>query len=177
MKMNKIILGMSLALGMVSMGHAATTLAKGNGSVTFTGSVIDAACSIEPESVDQTVNLGMVSKVALKDKGSSVPQNFEIQLSNCDLEGAKKTVSATFTGTSGATTGMLGMTGTAKGASIALTDGAGKLIKLGEATTTQALQTGTNSLQFSAYLQGDGASDGIIPGDFKSVANFTLTYQ
>ena len=177
MKMNKIVLGMSLALGMVSVGHTATTLAKGNGAITFTGSIIDAPCSIEPESVDQTVDLGLVSKAALKDKGSSTPQSFEIQLSNCDLDGASKSVSATFTGTSGATDGMLGMTGTAKGASIALTDGGGKLMKLGQATTTQALANGTNTLRFSTYLQGDGVSGGITPGDFKSVANFTLTYQ
>lgn len=177
MKMNKIVLAMSLALGMASFAHAAPPVDQGHGSITFTGSIIDAPCSIDPESIDQTVSLGQVSNVALEDKGSSTPQNFEIRLTGCNLEGADKSVSAKFTGAAGATEGMLGMTGTAKGASIAMTDGSGKLIKLGQATVAQALQNGNNNLQFSAYLQGDGASEGITPGDFKSVTNFTLDYQ
>ncbi|WP_455812648.1 fimbrial protein [Pseudomonas graminis] len=175
--MNKIVLAMSLALGMASFAHAAPAVDQGHGSITFTGSIIEAPCSIAPESVDQTVSLGQVSNVALENKGSSTPQSFEILLSGCDLTKGEKSVSATFTGSAGTTDGMLGMTGTAKGASIAMTDGSGKLIKLGEATSAKALQDGNNKLQFAAYLQGDGASEGITPGDFKSVTNFTLYYQ
>lgn len=37
---------------------------QGHGTVTFTGSIIDAPCSIAPESIDQTVNLGQISNVA-----------------------------------------------------------------------------------------------------------------
>ncbi|MEZ2831042.1 fimbrial protein [Serratia liquefaciens] len=175
MKLNKIVLGLSLVLGAASFANAAD---QGHGTVTFTGSIIDAPCSIDPNTIDQTVDLGQVSNVALLDKGTSAPKYFEIRLENCSLtEGKANTVTATFNGATGGTEGMLGMTGTASGASIAMTDMSGKLIKLGEATTAQEVTVGNNTLGFTAYLQGDGASAGVTPGDFKSVANFTLAYQ
>lgn len=177
MKLNKVLLSLSLALGCVSFVHAADD--QGHGTVTFVGAITESPCSIDPETVDQTVNLGQISSTALKaneNTGTSDPQNFEIKLLNCDVS-TLKTVSATFTGAEGGTPGMLGMTGTAKGASIAMTDGSGKLLKLGEATSPQALGNGSNSMLFSAYLQGDGVDTEIEPGNFKSITNFTLAYQ
>lgn len=180
MKLNKLAIGMALAMGITSFAHAADPVALGSGTVSFTGSIVESPCSIDPESVDQTVNLGQISNTALSansNKGTSTPKNFNIKLEKCNIGDKGKAVTATFTGAKGDTAGMLGMTGTAKGASIAMTDGSGKVLELGKATTAQSLQNGNNTLSFSAYLQGDGASDGIVPGDFKSVANFTLAYQ
>ncbi|MGP2706398.1 fimbrial protein, partial [Serratia marcescens] len=62
-------------------------------------------------------------------------------------------------------------------ASIAITDTASNPIKLGTATAPQNLGTGTNTLRFAAYLQGDGASATVVPGDFTAVADFKLAYQ
>jgi type 1 fimbria pilin len=175
MKLNKIVMALALAGSMVSFAHAAD---QGHGTVTFTGSIIDAPCSIDPDSVDQTVKLGEISNVALNangNTGTSIPQDFQIKLENCDTT-TSKTVTATFTGAEGATANHLGITGTASGASIALTDGSGKPIVLGQATDPHMLQDGNNTLVFSAYLQGDGASD-VVPGDFTAIADFTLAYQ
>ncbi|ATM76053.1 MULTISPECIES: fimbrial protein [Serratia] len=183
MKLNKTVLCVSLALGIASYAHAADPTPvkdQGHGTVTFTGSIIDAPCSIDPDTIDQTVKLGQISNVALAEngnKGTSTPKNFEIRLEKCNIGDKGKSVTATFTGAPGGTDGLLGMTGSAKGASIAMVDGSGKIIKLNEAITAQALQNGNNTLLFSAYLQGDGASASIVPGDFKSTANFTLDYQ
>ncbi|MCR1574222.1 fimbrial protein [Klebsiella aerogenes] len=180
MKMNKIMIAV-VAFGMVGMANAAPTDA-GHGTVKFEGSIIDAPCSITPDTVDQTVNLGQISNVALKDGGKSSPKNFYIKLENCDVSTAKN-VTATFTGANSAgNPDLLGITGTARGASIAITDGAGSLIKLGSSTKPQGIQDINNTLAFSAYLQGDMAADGttgaeIVPGEFSSIANFTLAYQ
>ncbi|MGL4958399.1 MAG: fimbrial protein, partial [Plesiomonas sp.] len=65
--------------------------------------------------------------------------------------------------------------GTARGAGIALTSGDGELISLGEATEPQQLQDGSNTLLFSAYLQGIDST--IVPGDFSAVTDFTLAYN
>lgn len=181
MNLNKTMLAAVVLLGISSVAHAAIK-DQGHGTVTFTGSIIDAPCSITPETVDQTVDLGQVSNVALKDGGKSTPRNFSIDLENCELitegEGKNNTVSLTFTGMeSAANNGLLGITGTAQGASIAITDGAGQVIKLGKPTKAQELQNGNNTLSFAAYLQGDGASSAVVPGDFQSVADFTLAYQ
>lgn len=175
MNANKIALAIAVLSG-IAMGSANAT-DQGHGTVTFTGSIIDAPCSITPDSVDQTVKLGEVSNVALKDGGTSSPQPFNIKLEQCDIS-TLKTVQATFTGA--ASTGnpdLLGITGTAKGASIAITNGSGEVITLGTASPAQKLQNGNNTLAFSAYLQGDGASATITPGSFQSVADFTLSYQ
>ncbi|MEN4243655.1 fimbrial protein [Serratia marcescens] len=180
MKLNKIMLAAVMALGVSSLAHAAD---QGHGKVTFSGSIIDAPCSIAPESIDQTVELGAISNVALKNGGKSTPRNFQIKLENCELTtttpGKNNTVALTFTGaTSAADSNLLGITGTAKGAGVAITDGSGTDIKLGQATNAQTLQNGANTLSFAAYLQGAKASDAVItPGEFQSVADFTLAYQ
>ncbi|HIE1062977.1 TPA: fimbrial protein [Serratia marcescens] len=181
MKLNKIMMAAVLAFGVTSVAHAAVK-DQGHGTVTFTGSIIDAPCSIAPESVDQTVNLGQVSNVALKDGGKSMPKNFQIKLENCEVistaPGKNNGVSLTFTGMENAGADGLGITGTAKGAGIAITDGSGDAIKLGQATKVQELQNGNNTLSFAAYLQGSKASGAVIvPGEFQSVADFTLAYQ
>ncbi len=51
-----------------------------------------------------------------------------------------------------------------------------KEVELGTATDGQGLNDGDNSLKFAAYLQGSSASSAVVPGDFTSVANFTLAY-
>lgn len=174
MKLTKLVLAMGM--GAVLMSGAANAADAGHGTINFKGSIIDAPCSIGGDSVDQTVDLGQVSNAALANSGTSTPKNFQITLENCALT-TEKSVSFTFTGAAAAANpDHLGITGTASGASIALTDGAGTPIKLGSASAAQNLSNGANHLLFSAYLQGDGAS-AVVPGDFASVADFTLAYE
>ena len=182
MKLNKIMIAAAMAFGVSSAAHAADA---GHGKITFNGSIVDAPCSITPESVDQTVELGQISNVALKDGGKSNPRPFSIELENCSFEASpegvlqKNKVAVTFTGMeSSAVDGLLGITGTAQGAGVAITDGAGDVIALGQPTKDQALQEGRNTLSFSAYLQGAAKSGtDIVPGDFQAVADFTLAYN
>ncbi|AYO39790.1 fimbrial protein [Serratia sp. P2ACOL2] len=179
MKLNKIMMAAVVAFGMSSMAHAD----EGHGKVNFTGSIVDAPCSITPETVDQTVNLGQVSNVALKDGGRSTPKNFQIDLENCTVE-TGKTVQVTFTGAKAQETNknLLAITGSASGAGIAMTDTSGALVELGKAGTAQMVQNGNNTLQFSAYMQGltaageGGTAIDVVPGDFAAVTDFTLTY-
>lgn len=176
MNTKKIVLSLAL-VSSIGMGVAnAAVKDQGHGTVTFTGSIIDAPCSITPESSDQTVKLGQISNLALQNGGKSVPETFTIDLTQCDTS-TKKTVSTTFAGTeSTAQPGLLALMGSAKGASIAITTATGELVELGKASPAQPILNGDNSLVFAAYLQGDGASATIVPGSFQSVANFTLDY-
>ncbi|MBH3000358.1 fimbrial protein [Serratia marcescens] len=171
MKLNKIMLAAAVAFGLSSTAYAD----QGHGKVTFTGAIIDAPCSISPESIDQTVEMGQISKVALQNGGKSTPRNFSIDLENCSFEAGNNKVTATFTGME-SESGLLGIHGSASGAGIAITDGAGTVIELGQPTKEQELQAGNNTLSFAAYVQGEAASD-IIEGDFQAVADFTLAYN
>ncbi|WP_421105892.1 fimbrial protein [Serratia marcescens] len=174
MKLNKIMMAAVMAFGMSSVAaHAAN---QGQGTVNFSGSIIDAPCSISPESVDQTVELGQVSNALLKKGGKSTPKAFTINLEHCELEKGKNNVSVTFSGVE-STDGMLSISGEASGASVAIADAGGKLIKLGEASPLVGVNEGNTALRFTAYLQGDGASAAVVPGDFTAVADFTLAYQ
>lgn len=177
MKFNKIMLGAAVILGMSSLAHAAD---QGKGKVTFYGSIIDAPCSIiTGENGSQDVELGQISKKVLLGGGKSTPVNFNIALENCTFgtPAENNKVQVTFTGMeSAAQNGLLGIAGTAKGASVAITSADGQLIKLGEPTRAQTLQDGPNTLSFAAYLQGDG-DDKLVEGSFQTVADFTLAYN
>lgn len=158
--------------------HATAAVNQGSGTVTFTGSIVAAPCSIAPGNMDQTVDLGSVANKALEKGGKSSPAAFDIKLQGCDVTSLNnKTVTTTFTGTPAAgNPDHLGLTGTASGASIVLSQG-GADLKLGQPSTAFKLSNNNTSLSFAAFLQGDGGSASIVSGDFKSVANFTLAYQ
>lgn len=182
MFIRKTMLAAVVAIGSMSLAHAAD---QGHGKITFKGSINDAPCSISADTVDQTVELGTVSNKVLKGGGKSKTQDFQLKLEGCDLTDAtKKEVTATFSGSASAgNSALLGITGSASGASIAITDGSGTLIDLGTASKVRKLMDGDNTMQFAAYLQGDvklvGENDTavITPGEFTSVADFTLAYQ
>lgn len=173
MKLNKTMMALVMAMGVSSFAQAD----QGHGKVTFTGSIIDAPCSISPDSVDQTIDMGQISNAALLNGGKSTPRDFTIDLENCVFTGdtAKNKVTVTFSGASTAS-GLLGITGSASGAGIALThQGETDKIKLGTPTTAQTLQNGNNTLKFAAYVQGD--AEKIVEGDFTAVTDFTLAYN
>ena len=187
MKFNKIASAVILSMGMVAFGANAADPDQGSGSVTFTGSIIDAPCSINPESVDQTVELGQVASAALKNSGKSTPKFFDIKLENCSLDTEKdndgnpvsaNTVSIIFGGPeANDAKDLLAISGDGKGAGVAIEDMTGKRVTLGEKTGTQSLVAGDNTLQLTAYLMGLGDDDAIEAGAFQAVSNFTMSYQ
>ncbi|AZE84944.1 PapA [Pseudomonas orientalis] len=168
-KMKTVLLSVGLLAG--SMAHAA------DGTVTFIGSVHSGACSIKPDSVDQTVRLGAIAKHQLQAGGKSEARRVLIELEGCDLAGlTDNTVTTTFTGApSTVVPGAIGTVGGAGNLGIMMTHG-GDLVKLGVPTNPQVISVGDNTLEFGAYVQGAATGD-IIPGDFSAVTNFTLAYQ
>ncbi|WP_237385361.1 fimbrial protein [Xenorhabdus sp. Sc-CR9] len=183
MKLNKlaIVLGFGVAL----TAGAANAVNQGSGTVKFTGSIIDAPCSIKNNNVE--VNLGQISSHILKDGGRSESHFFKIELENC-TDQTKNGLQTTFTGRNNGVSpqDLLGIEGTAKGAAIAITNAAGKLIRLGTKSDVMSLSEGNNDLHFAAYLQGINAPDSadkdsegknlVVPGNFTAIANFSLNY-
>jgi len=178
MKLNKL----ALLLATMTLGAAssASFAANDGGEITFKGSIIEAPCSITAESANQTVQMDKITKSALKDGGKSAPKTFQIRLTECDLTDAKKNVTATFSGqTSVPQPDLLAFSsGAASGASLAIADSHGNLIKANTPSPASKLIYTENVLQFQAYLQGDGQTGGtVVPGDFTTSATFTLNYQ
>ncbi len=180
----------SLAGAIMAVALAATSAVsfaqdQGHGVITFKGAIIDAPCSIAQDSAYQTVKMDEISNVSLKNGGKSSPKTFKIELRGCEL-GALKSATATFTGSPSSNPDLLAIKGSAQGASLAIANHTGELIKLGDASPAQTLSNGDTYLEFKAYLQGDmvaapggGAATAaqIVPGDFETFANFTLAYQ
>ncbi|KOC89282.1 fimbrial protein [Winslowiella iniecta] len=174
MELKKIAAIAMLAMGVSGVANAAD---QGSGKITFTGSIVNAPCSIAPNQDKQEIPLGQVSNTLLAGGGEQKAEPFSIELLNCDAA-TKHTVTTTFTGKAGVD-GRLGITGEASGASILLRDASGKKIELGTATDAQTLNAGDNTLQFSAALKGDGTEDAPVAigtGAFTAVTNFTLAY-
>ncbi|RSM23111.1 fimbria A protein [Aeromonas salmonicida] len=183
MKMNNIALAtvMAMGLGMASFANAAD---QGSGKVTFTGSIIDAPCSIAPGYDDQTVSLGAVSNVLLANGGAndgmSTPVSFDIELQDCVIAtpGTKDKVQVTFTGAASSfDADSLGLIGSAEGAYILMTQADSAKIKLNTPTSAQTVVNGNNTLTFGAALKGGGAGATIVPGSFQVPTNFVLAYQ
>jgi type 1 fimbria pilin len=181
MKLSKVALAMGLGMALVSgFANAAASSntaagAAGHGTVHFKGEIIDAPCSISPDSADQTVDLGQVSNSSLKNKGKSSPVAFNIKLQNCDIS-TYKTVTATWSGTADTNNADIwGITGTASGAGIVLNDASMKPIVLGAETAATTLTANDTTIAMSAYLQGDGQT--VVPGAFTGAADFVLAYQ
>lgn len=180
MKLNRIALATLMAIGVATAANAAD---QGSGKVTFVGSIIDAPCSIAPESLDQTVQMGAISNVALADGGASAPVAFSIELTDCAVPtaGVKDTVTVTFTGTEStypAGAGSLGLLGSASGAFIELATADSTRVELNTATAARQIADGANAtLSFTAKLKGAGTGIDVVPGSFQVPANFVLAYQ
>lgn len=192
--MFKTIITSSLvaAFGLVSM--ATHAVEQGHGKVTFKGEIVDAPCSIAPESVDQTVYLGQISNAALFATGESTPKPFSIELEDCAFTpgtaGQNPSVSITFSGSTvvldplNTALGVTGFGGDPLAGNVGIIISSAQnneAIKYGTAHNVNSiLQPGYNTLNFSAYLKTAAAVNTVadIPlGEFQGVTNFTLAYQ
>ncbi|EMN4127830.1 MULTISPECIES: fimbrial protein [Providencia] len=169
-----------LLLSVSAVGNVYALRDQGHGQIKFKGSIIDAPCSISPET-KEIIELGQISNMALVIGGKSTPRPFEILLENCDVSKLTKGVQLTFSGAAASfdtTNKTLGIVGTGSGAGIQIANGSAGVITLGQPTPFQKIQNNNNTLQFSAYLVGNGGDiDTITVGEFSSVADFTLNYE
>lgn len=182
MNMKKIVCAVAMASAMATGAANAAAAAgtdQGHGKIKFEGTVIEAACSIDAKSIDQTIQMGAIAAHALDKNGKSTPVDFSIQLHDCDTSmGGTATVA--FNGIAGdkgagldqafATTGTAG-----GGVGVVITDLGGVAIAPNSQSSAINLADGDNKLEFQAYVLGSQSS--VIPGAFSSVANFVMDYQ
>ncbi|MEC4167153.1 fimbrial protein [Pseudomonas sp. MS-1(2024)] len=79
-----VVASMAILMASVSGVHAA---GAGTGTISFEGEILEAACSIVPTSVDQTIPLGQVAKSQLSTGGVTSPKVFKFELTGCVLTG------------------------------------------------------------------------------------------
>lgn len=174
MKMIKIVMAGAVAMALTSFGANAAN--QGQGVVNFKGEIIDAPCGIAPESADQTIDFGQISKAHLNAKGTSVKKDVDIKLVNCELGGAQKVALITFNGqTIDAGRKMLGASNT--GAGIVMVGQDGKDVVFGTSIPIVVVD-GNNTLHYQAWVTAANAdTPAVTEGAFTAVTDFTLAYQ
>lgn len=170
--MKKTVLGLIISFGLCSAVNAAS---QGQGVINFKGIIINAPCGIAPESADQSIDFGQISKSHLNGGGISKAQNLDIKLVNCDVTNVTKGVALTFSGnTVNGTATELETTGQTNTAIVI--NGYGSDIIFGQATDNIKLTNGDNTLRFQSWVK-QAAGKTAAEGDFTAVANFNLTYE
>jgi type 1 fimbria pilin len=163
----------------------ATAKNQGHGTLNLDGEIVETPCGIASESLDQTVDFGLISMsdAALDAQPVLIGsrRNFEIKLVNCELASQVKpdfiyrAATLTFEGTADSRDPeLLGVYGEAQGVAIELLTTTGTPIPLGSTTADYQIVAGNNTLRFGAQLRIH--PDRARAGGFSSLAKFTLSY-
>ena len=175
-------------------GETTTPVKAGSGTINFTGTINNDACSVEGAGANKTISVNM-GEVSIKDMGTSTApkgsgtlsaENFEMKV-NCNA-GTK--VAMLFQPTSGKGSGLVTGTGVlkvidglgaAKNIVIALLDSNGALIDLSSPATAKIesnLQDSNASLKFSAAYVTTGTDPKLaVAGRGDATLPFTLQYE
>jgi type 1 fimbria pilin len=181
----KALLAVSMATIIYGSAFASE---QGSGKIKFKGVVINAPCSIAPDSVDKEVDLGEVTTATINANRKSAPVAVDINLQNCELENpgdesatpiTKVDVTFTSTATNAADTSLMANTYAdgAQNVGVRLLDNAEAKITLGSAKEV-ALQSGSDTqvLHFKAQMEvPTGAT--ATAGQVEATANYVLQYK
>ncbi|WP_297196496.1 fimbrial protein [uncultured Pluralibacter sp.] len=189
MKMKSIAVSCAVIAGMAftanfanaedGTGTTPTTVTPTNGKIEFTGSLVNSACGLAPESSPVKVNFGEIPTSQLKDNQRAGSRHEKIVLQGCDTTVATSAVVTYTPATQDVDNSSLAaiVSDTAKGAGIGLIDSGDQDVKWGQATSPVKLTDGNTNIDFVAYLQADKANGEVTPGAFQSTINFQIDYQ
>ncbi len=150
-----------------------------DGTIDFTGEIIDNACELAAGSDALKVNLGKVSKTALPSAGvTAAATKFTIKLINCPATVSTASVKFDAESYSGDDTviALKQESGVATGVGIQITDDANTVVPLFTASKTYPLKEGVeNNLDFIArYI---AKTDSVTAGLANANATFTINYN
>ncbi|HHQ6572970.1 TPA: fimbrial protein [Serratia fonticola] len=171
--LHALIVSSSL-FAVVTVAYAAPVT---DGTLQFTGKVVDASCTLASSSTEKAVDMGQVSTTLLKVVGdTSNTTAVDITLEDCDTSISNE-VQVVFSGTSSAgDPSVLALSGDANSATnvgIKLYNSDNTEVKLEEATPTATLTDGENTLNFTAKYYALGKS---TAGEANATATFTMIY-
>lgn len=178
-----VIATLALVAGAANAEDTATPVTVNGGTVHFKGELVNAACSVNTDSSEQTVNLGQYRTAKFTKVGdttSNIP--FTIELNDCDPQVAK-TAAVAFTGQIDATDKtLLAVTSgnndnSAKGVGIEILDSKSTTLTPDGSTfsAAQNLIEGTNTLNFTARYKSTAATT--EPGQANADATFVMKYE
>lgn len=174
--MNKYFIMMASAM----LATASLTAHSADGTIHFTGSISDEACTIDAASQDMTVDLGTISQSTLDGAAGqkASPTSFQISLSNCPATFTSAALK--FDGTTDSTDSSLlaldSEAGVATGVAVELSDASGSPIAMQGASMDYPITTGTtNNLEFSARYVSTAPT--VVAGTANATTEFTVSYK
>lgn len=172
---NSLIAATVLSVALSSTAFSAPT--TGDGKVNFTGEITDTTCVVDTDSLNQTVELGKVSKSSLASAGSTTgAKKFTLVLSSCPATVTSAKVRFDGIQVPGDSS-LLALTAgddTAEDVGIQISDANNNIINLYQDSAAYTLTTGVNNLNFTARYYA--ISDAVTVGDANAVTEFTIVY-
>lgn len=176
MSTRKLLTGVAFVLSGIAANASAV---EPDGTVDFTGDIVNTPCIVSSDSTALKVNLNKVKASTFTTVGTTSPDvDFKITLEQCDTS-TSNSAQVTFTGQSDSTNvSLLQVTpgaDAATGVGIELTDSTGKAFDLNGLSAENALQNGTSELNFRAHYKSTLAA--VTPGTANAQAQFLVTYK
>ncbi|EPR0409948.1 fimbrial protein [Enterobacter asburiae] len=157
-----------------------STPLSATGNVHFYGAVVNGACAINTQSLDQSVMMGQVRTSTFTETGSwAEPTAFWIKLENCDA-GTSESASVAFNGLADAKDPQVFQagfgSGAAKGVGIGIFDMRGnQVVPDTQPLAKMPLIAGENALLFTARYRS--VSTPVTAGDASAAVTFSVIYQ
>ncbi|HID9396033.1 TPA: fimbrial protein [Serratia marcescens] len=160
------------------IARQAISASQGEGRVNMQGAIIDTACAIATESREQIIDMDIIPISDIMRDGKGRPIPFSIELVNCVLERADKSLPdwkqfrVTFDGHVDG--GMFGINGNASGIALRITDTAGNIARPGEPLPPVDILPGNYRLNYVMALIGN--QQPLKAGDYFSSVRFKMDY-
>lgn len=173
-----VVAAMTLSAQASAFAAGESTTVSG-GTVNFVGQVVDAACSVSADTIDQTVTLGQVRAVKLTSPGmvANQKENFNIKLEDCDTS-VQQNAAVIFNGQQDAgEPGSLANTagaGSATNVALQLYGPDGQVLNIGETSSTVKLNNGENVIPLSVDYIATGEA---TAGNVTATATFSMVYS
>ena len=172
------VLAMSSAAVSAAEGDESVTTTVNGGVIHFKGEVVNAACAIDSESMNQTVELGQVRSSRLAKAGDlSSAVGFNIKLNDCDTN-VSSNAAVAFLGTTVTSNDdtlalQSSAAGSAQNVGIQILDRTGEVLDGATFSAKTDLIDGTNILPFQARYIALGQS---VAGTANADATFKVQY-
>lgn len=166
-------------LSLAALSFLATSNAfSADGTINFTGEIIDAACTVTTSNV--SVDFGTVAASAFKNTGDTAASKaFQISLTGCPAAVTTSGATVRFDAipdSSNPDLFSIGASSTATGVGITVLDTKAKMVTPNSDSSIYTLtETGTNVLDFVAKLQSTSST--VTAGSITAMTNFTVVYQ
>lgn len=150
---------------------------QGHGKVDLSGEIVESACTIDTDSLDQTIDMGIIPISIMMKFGESESRDFSINLVDCrwgeDTKNNYQGFDITFSGHTNDRYFLV--SGEAEGVELRLNDYSGKQILPGqkvlfEGETSESI---VNKYSFKLVANGENLKSGL----FSSLINYSISYN